>query len=137
MSSHAVTLHLEESLYDYFQKRATFKRRSLEEELLEAVELAGPKLQELPKELAQAVAQLPQLNDEAVWQIARDHLPRQSAQDLEALNHKRKREGLNPTEEESLDQLMASYERFLLLRAEAASLLKKRGYDVSELIGGE
>lgn len=137
MSAHAVTLHLEETLYDYFRRRAEDKRRSLEAELLETVEAARPKSQELPTALAQTVAELPKFDDEALWQVARDHLPRQAAEKLEELNFKQQREGLDHSEEAALDRLVASYERFLLLRAEAASLLRKRGYDVSELIGSE
>lgn len=137
MSAHAVTLHLEETLYDYFRRRAEGRRRSLEDELLETVEAARPKSQELPTALAQAVAELPKFDDEALWQVARDHLPRQAAEKLEKLNLKQQREGLSRSEEAALDRLTASYERFLLLRAEAASLLRKRGHDVSELIGSE
>ncbi|MCP3963374.1 MAG: hypothetical protein GY719_36510 [bacterium] len=134
MSAHTVTLHLEDPLYDYFRRRAEHKRRSVEAELLEAVEAVGPRVQELPAELAQAVAELPGLDDEALWRVARDHLPRQAAADLEALNLKQQREGLSRDEEATLDRLTESYERFLLLRAEAASLLHRRGHDVSELI---
>ncbi len=53
----------------------------------------------------------------------------------EALNLKQQREGLDRNEEDALDRLTEAYERFLLLRAEAASLLRRRGHDVSELIG--
>ncbi len=137
MSAHAVTLHLESSLYDYFRQRAEHKQRSLEDELLETVEAAGPKAQELPESLAQAVAELPELADEALWRVARDPLPREAAAELEALNLKQQREGLSRSEEAALDRLIDAYERFLLLRAEAASLLRKRGHDVSELIGSE
>ena len=135
MSAHAVTLHLESSLYDYFRQRAEHKHRSVEAELLETVEAAGPKARALPEPLAQAVTELPGLDDEALWRVARDHLPREAATQLEALNLKQQREGLSRTEEEALDRLTDAYERFLLLRAEAASLLRRRGHDVSELIG--
>gem|GEM_PF-763414 len=134
MSAHAITLHLEAPLYDYFRQRAENKHRTLEAELLETVEAAGPKAQALPTALARAVAELPGLDDQALWRVARDHLPRQAAAELEALNLKQQREALNTGEEEALDRLIEAYERFLLLRAEAASLLHRRGHDVSELI---
>ncbi len=135
MSAHAVTLHLEAPLYDYFRQRAEHKHRSLEAELLETVEAAGPQAQELPPALARAVAELPGLDDEALGRVARDHLPQPAAAELEALNLKQQREGLSRTEEDALDRLTEAYERFFLLRAEAASLLRRRGHDVSELIG--
>jgi len=40
MPAQAVTLHLPTSLYDFFKQRAQRARRSVEEELLEAVETA-------------------------------------------------------------------------------------------------
>ncbi len=135
MSAHSVTLNLEESLYDYFRRRAERRRHSLEAELLETVEAAGPKAQKLPVAMAKAVAELPGLDDKALWQVARDHLPRHAAEELEALNLKQQRDGLDRAEADTLDRLIEAYERFLLLRAEAASLLRKRGHDVSELIG--
>ncbi len=137
MSAHTVTLRLEGPLYDYFRRRAEHKHRSVEAELTEAVETLAPKARELPIALARAVAELPALDDDALWRVARDHLPRQAAAELEALNFKQQREGLDRAEEETLDRLVGSYERFLLLRAEAASLLRRRGHDVSELIGPE
>lgn len=99
------------------------------------VEAAGPQAQELPPALARAVAELPGLDDVALWRVARDHLPQPAAAELEALNLKQQREGLNRSEEDALDRLTEAYERFLLLRAEAASLLRRRGHDVSELVG--
>ncbi len=137
MNAHTVTLRLEGPLYDYFRQRAERKRRSLEAVLLEAVEAVGPMAQELPAALARAVAELPRLDDEALWRVARDHLPRTTSIELETLNLKQQRDGLDRSEEETLDRLTGSYERFLLLRAEAASLLKRRGHDVSELISPE
>lgn len=135
MSAQAVTLHLPGSLYDQFKERAKRARRSLEAELLKAVEAAGVESETLPPQLAQAVNELPELSDEALWRVARDHLPREACRELEALNHKQQREGLSSAEEETLDRLVEAYERFLLLRAEAAGLLQERGHDISSLVG--
>ena len=138
MSAEAVTLHLPGSLYDHFKERAKRARRSLEAELLKVVEAAGMDSQEdLPPQLARAVGDLRELDDEALWRAARDHLPREAAEELESLNHKQQREGLSVAEEETLDRLAEAYDRFLLLRAEAAGLLQERGHDISRLVTTE
>ncbi len=137
MSAQTVTLHLPGSLYDLFKERASRARRSLEAELLEVVEAAGAVAEALPPQLAKAIRDLHELDDEALWRVARDHLPREAAQELEALNHKRQREGLTSAEEERANGLSEAYERFLVLRAEAAGLLQERGHDITDLLSSE
>ncbi len=133
MPAQAVTLHLPGPLYDQFEARAKHARHSLETELLRAVQAVGTAEEGLPPQLARAVRDLQDLDDAALWRVARDHLPREAAQALEALNHKQQREGLSAAEEETLFQLSEAYDRFLLLRAEAAGLLQERGHDISAL----
>lgn len=138
MPAQTVTLRLPGSLYDHFEARAKRSRRSVETEILRAVEAAGVETEEwprslLPQSLEEAVQDLSELDDAALWQVARDHLPADAAREMEALNHKQQREGLSPAEDEKLDRLTRAYERFLLLRAEAVGLLQERGHDVSVL----
>jgi hypothetical protein len=59
-----------------------------------------------------------------------------AAAELEALHLKRQREGLTDVETQTLARLVRQYERAMLVRAQAAALLKQRGYDVAELIAG-
>ncbi len=133
--AHAVTLRLPNSIYDHFMRRAEQARRSLEAELLDAVRVMASDAQErLPDDLEAEIARLEAADDEALWQTARSHLPREASAQLEALNFKQKSQGLTPTEGESLSQLLYQYERFMLLRAHAASHLKSRGHDVSCLL---
>ena len=98
--------------------------------------MGGTEPEDLAPQLARAVRELRELDDEALWRVARDHLPREAARELEALNHKQQREGLSPSEEEKAARLAEAYERFLLLRAEAAGLLQERGHDISSLASG-
>jgi len=46
----------------------------------------------------------------------------------------RQREGLTPAETESAETLIRQYERAMLARAQAAVLLRQRGYDISTLL---
>jgi hypothetical protein len=86
---------------------------------------------ELPADLAEAIFSLALLDDEALWQAARSHLPSEAAAQLEVLHLKRQQEGLTETETQILAGLVCQYERAMLVRAQAAVLLKQRGYDVS------
>jgi hypothetical protein len=75
------------------------------------------------------------LCDKALWNAARSHLSSEDAIQLEALNLKQQYEGLGAEEKLIHEQLLHQYEHVMLVRAQAAALLKQRGYDVSELVG--
>ena len=59
--------------------------------------------------------------------------PADVSTELEELHFKRQREGLTANEAERAAELVRQYDRKMLLRAEAALLLKERGHDVSEV----
>ena len=63
-----------------------------------------------------------------------DRFPEEAAARFSELNRKQQREGLTDEEYRALDGLRRGYERVMVVRAEAAALLKQRGYDVSKLI---
>lgn len=136
MISQAVTLHLPGSLYERLKRRAEQADRTIEAELLDVVTTAVPAEDLLPTYLEEAVSPLATLDDAALWQAARRHLPKKTTAQIERLHLKRQREGLTSTETESLANYMRQYERTMLVRAQAAALLKQRGYDVSELLAG-
>lgn len=137
MGTHVVTLDLPDALYDRLRQRTAEADRTIEEELLEAVATVVPAGDDLPTDLAEAISPLALLDDEALWRAARSHLPAEAAAQLEALHLKRQREGLTDAEAQTLEGLVRQYERNMLVRAQAAALLKQRGYDVSELVPGE
>lgn len=88
----------------------------------------------LPDELEQAIAPLFAFDDAALWEAARSRLPVDAAERLEALHFKRQREGLTDFETQETELLVRAYERAVLVRAQAAALLKQRGHDVSVLL---
>lgn len=134
MTVHAVTLHLPETLYQRFRQRAEWSHRSLEKELLDAVASAAPVADELAPELADAVKGLELLGDDELWHLARQAMSPEAGQELEALHGKQRDQGLTPTEDDARARLLREYERAMLIRAKAASLLKSRGHDVSSLL---
>jgi plasmid stability protein len=134
MAAHAVTLRLPAPLYNHLQGRAERAHRSLEAELLDVVTTVVADEEELSHDVAKALGDLELLNDQELWRAAQNRLPDDSRSQLEALNLKQQRERLTPAEHAALEQLVHQYDQAVLLRAEAARLLKERGHDVSKLL---
>ena len=134
MNLQPVTLSLPKSIYNRLRKRAEQSRRSVEMELLDVVATAMPDSEDLPGELAAAIADLKLLDDESLWRAARSHLDLKASAKMESLHIKRQSEGLSESETQTLDGLVRHYERAMLVRAEATALLKARGHDVSSLL---
>lgn len=111
-------------------------RPSLEAELLKVVESVLHPPSDLPPEITAALESLRELDDNALARAARDAFPADAAEELERLNHKAQREDLAAAEARRREELLAGYERMILLRAEAADLLQQRGHDVSDLLLG-
>jgi plasmid stability protein len=131
-----MTLKVPDTLFQRLRQQAEAAERSVEDEALDVLATAVPSNDELSSELAETLFGLSLLNDQALWQAARSHLAAETVKELEWLNLKQQREGLTESEAEKLDLLIYQYERVMLVRAQAAVLLKERGYDISNLQPG-
>jgi plasmid stability protein len=134
MAVQPLTLNVPEPLYARLKQRAEQASRSVEDETLDFLAEALPEADELPAGLAEAASQLTVLDDEALWQAARNRLASELSVRLEELHLKRQREGLSEVEAGMLASLMPQYERAMLVRARAAALLHQRGHSVADLI---
>lgn len=133
MMNQAVTINLPEAVYLDIKRRAAQTRRSIEDEVLEILTTSTPE-EELPSDLANAVAALNLLDDKTLWQAARTHLPAKSSARMERLHYKRQSASLTDAEEQELAALLKEYEKSILIRSEAMGILMERGYDVSKLM---
>lgn len=131
MPRQRVTLDLPETLYGRLKRRADHSRRSVEAELLELLVSAMPEYDELSDDPADALAALAFLSKEELEHAGRSHFPEESSAQLEALHWKQQREGLTEAERQAEAALIHRYERAMLVRAQAAALLKQRGRDVA------
>jgi len=86
--------------------------------------------------MAEAIAALHLLDDDALWRAGRTCLAPEKAATLEELHIKRQGEGLSASETETLATLMKEYTQIMLVRSRSAALLKQRGHDVSDLRQG-
>lgn len=131
MAVQAVTVSLPSPLYERLTRRAQRTRRTVEAELIDAVATLPD---ELPADMAEAIAALHLLADEDLWRAAGQRLAADKAALIEELHLKRRREGLSASEIEALATLMKEYTRVMLVRSRSAALLKQRGHDVSGLL---
>ncbi len=134
MPAQTVTLRMPGLLYDRLMHRAVETQRSFEEETLDVLAAALPGQDELPAELKEAIDALTVLDDEALWRAATSRLPDDVASELEVLHDKRDCVGLTENESQQLVALLRRYERHMLVRAQAAALLRERGHDVTSII---
>jgi len=125
-----LTVEIPTGLYARLQKRAEQTKRSVEVEVLEVLTSNIPATDELPSDLVMTLAALDLLDDAALVRAADSRLPAELAAELESLHFKQQREGLTEAEAQRTAELVRAYERAMLIRAQAAAILKKRGVEV-------
>jgi hypothetical protein len=136
VDAQAVTVTLPGLVYEQLARRATKTHRTVEAELVEAAATLASEADEpdqLPADMADAIAALHLLGDEDLWRAARQSLTAERAAEIEELHLKRQSEGLSASEADMLATYMKEYTRVMLVRSRAAALLKQRGHDVSGL----
>ena len=134
MTTQTMTLELPDALYQKLKARAEQTQRTVEAEVLDVLATSVPVADELPADLEEALSPLALLDDASLRRAARSTFPPAAAQQLEELHLKRQRQGLTEFEAQTVATLVRQYERAMLVRAQAAALLKQRGYDISNLL---
>ncbi len=132
LAAQAVTLNLPGLLYQKVQRMAQTLRRPIEDILVDAVATALPPLAGLPPALADDLAELAFLMDEALWQVARSTLPAEHYLQMDDLLARKTQAPLTAAEQQNLDRLLGEYQSLILRRGQAAVLLQRRGYDMSD-----
>jgi plasmid stability protein len=115
-------------LYVRIKKRADEAHRSVEDEAVVLLQAT------VPTDLDQSLASLQLLDNAGLEKAARSRLADDVGAELETLHFKQQREGLSTTESTRCAELVRALERAMLVRANAAVLLKQRGVDVSHLV---
>jgi plasmid stability protein len=124
-------LQLPHDLEEALKARATAHARSVEDEarllLTQALHWTSALADEALSE------QLDVLDDEQLWQVARQQVSTEKSERMQALLDRQRTEGLSPEEADEAARLQRYAQRVMLLRAEAAALLKRRGHKVESL----
>jgi hypothetical protein len=130
----SLTVDIPEPVFVALKRIADDAQRTVQEVAQEVI-TANVRLDDgLPPGTAEELAQMPLMADEELWQAGRAGFPAADAKRLEDLYY-RKIDGSVTTEErEEQRKLLAAGNRVMLIRAQAAALLKARGHDVSVLL---
>jgi len=125
----AITLQLPGEALQRYRRGATIARKSLEEFLTERlVEAIPPLADDLPSPLHEELGALENLDDEALWKVARSRLPPTHQRLYSRLLQKNSRGTITAREKEELHALGEEARRLTLKRAHAYMLLKWRGH---------
>jgi hypothetical protein len=136
MTLETISVRLPQGVYQRLRQRADTMNRPIDVELAEVVEEAlghADAWGGISEETVDAVEQLRFLNEADLWQAARMEVPAESSERMQVLILKLQAEGLGDAELHEAEQLSRLAERVMLVRAEAAALLKARGQDISIL----
>jgi hypothetical protein len=129
MTHQAVTVQIPDGIYKKIRLAAERNHRSVDEILVETISAAASSLDIPVGRFRSALAQMTYLNDAALWQAARATLLSTQKERLEFLHHKQQRESLSDEEQEEVQVLEQLYRDTVIVRAQAAVLLKQRNYD--------
>jgi hypothetical protein len=72
------------------------------------------------------------LSDDTLWTIARDQMPEDDQVRAQELMERNSRGTITDAERTELDSLVERADRLMVRKAEAASILKKRGYPFTQ-----
>lgn len=131
MTVQNVTVSLPEDVYLRLEQVARGTKQSLADVLLYAVKVGSPpSWEDVPAEFQPDLAALDRLNDEALWQIARGRQTEDEMVRYQELLDKNANETITETERLELTNLRIEADRFMLLKAHAAALLRWRGHQL-------
>lgn len=125
-----VTLDLPAQLIQELEANAQNQHRSIDAVLGELVLQNWQAVPKLPDKVEAELAAMANLSDEALWVLARSSMNQNQQANLARLNREAKWRTLSRDEEETLEMLLEQYDQTMVRRAQAASLLQKRGYDM-------
>lgn len=132
MAVQTVTLSLPENVYEQIRRAAEISRRSVDEVMTEAVAAVAPVTANATQEMRSTLAQMAYMNDAALWRAARATMPTEQRERLAALHDEQQRTPLTPEERSEEQALLRLYRETILVRAQAAVILRQRGYEVSD-----
>lgn len=122
-----ITISLPRNAYQQFKHRSQQNQRTIADEVAVAAMAVLPYDETLPLDLEQEVAELHFFTDEDLQQAAQISATEEESERMQHLLEKQQRFGLTFDEQQEVRLLSQFFNRIMLVRAEAAVLLQKRG----------
>ena len=128
-----VTLQIPDGIYRRLEVQAKARSQSLEEILVHALNVGSPPdVNDVPTELKADLADLDTMSDDELLILMQDKKPIADFDRYDELLDLKADRLLMPSETQELEQLRKESDLFMLRKAQAAVLLKWRGYSVSD-----
>jgi len=134
MRVQTLTIGLPESVYRRVQMQSQYSQRTVAEEVVAVVINALPEDERIAPDIERDLATLEFFTDDELWQTAQAQVSQETSDQLQFLLDKQQREGLTQSEKTTAQSLAQYHDRVMLLRAKAAVLLKRRGFDITTLL---
>ena len=130
-----LNVYLPDDVYQRLKERAEGDQQTIEAKVRDIVTAAITD-DAIPADLEADLEALKTADDATLWHVAEtNRLSRRESKEIEELHFKRGRgEALTTEERLRLAAGMLHYNRAMLMRAEAAALLKERGHNIDKLL---
>jgi hypothetical protein len=129
----SITIDIPEPVFVALKRQADDQRRSIQEVAREVLTSNVPLDDGLPPALAQELAEMMHKGDAELWELAQIRVPAEDSDRLDEIHYRRSAGIAAPEERTEELRLIEVCNRVMLVRAQAAALLKQRGHDVSFL----
>ena len=126
--SDLIILQVPEEISVRARQIAEILAQPVEQVLLDHLKTLSAPLPVLPPEVQAELDALHQLSDDALWTIARAQMPEDVQARAHALLGKNSRGVITDEEHAELEKLVERGDRLTLRKAEAAAILRARGY---------
>jgi hypothetical protein len=134
MNEETIVIHIPQRLYQRLQRFTALTRQSLESVVLQTLDANVPTVPEnVPETLREIWLALEQLDDEALWSIARGTISQQHQEQYNLLLSKKRQGTLTASEQTLLEKLYFEANQYMLRKAYANVLLKWRGHQLPTL----
>ena len=130
---HTITLTVPDEVLQPLQRMAQATRQSVEDVMVAALQAALPSLAGLPAEVIESLVALESLDDQALWQVMLETVPRAHQQRLHTLLARQQDGMLTARERDQLVRAQHAADLVMLRKARAAVLLRVRGRRVPTL----
>ncbi|MBD2312895.1 hypothetical protein H6G20_14585 [Desertifilum sp. FACHB-1129] len=129
MQFETITLQVPELLHRRLLNTARATNRSLEEVILHSLTVGSPpNWEDIPDEFKGDLAALDKLDDRALWQIAKSQKTVEEMERYSQLLEQNRNHTITEAEQIELSNLRTEADRFMLLKSQAAALLRWRGH---------